>query len=330
VTLVIVGTLLLMPRKYTAESSFMLQTRSSLPSNLSGLASQLGVTVPTGEPNQSPAFYAELLQSREILSAVVDTPIELHVGAVVRAALLADWFGVSGATAELQRDKTIRKLKKAVSVTPSVRTGIVTMRVVTRNPELSQQISQRMLSWLNEFNLQKRQSQASAERKFTEARLEEARQELRDAENQLLVFTQRNRDTRNSPLLSLEADRLGREVTMRQQVYTSVVQAYDRAKIEEVRDTPVITVLQAPERPVRSDPRGIVAKALITLIVGFIVGMWFAMSREAVNPARPGGPSAQADFRSLADQALSDVRHPFRTLGRLFHFSEGRPSASQV
>src|SRR5882672_8794332 len=50
--------LLLLPRHYTAESSFMLQTHSNLPTNLSGLASQFGLTLPTGEPNQSPAFYA--------------------------------------------------------------------------------------------------------------------------------------------------------------------------------------------------------------------------------------------------------------------------------
>src|SRR5204863_7332623 len=97
-TLVMVAVSLLLPRKYTTESSFMLQSRSSLPTNLSGLASQFGVAVPTGDANQSPAFYAELLQSREILSAVVDTPIELHVGSEVRGAPLADWFRVRAAT----------------------------------------------------------------------------------------------------------------------------------------------------------------------------------------------------------------------------------------
>ncbi|TMQ20744.1 MAG: hypothetical protein E6J91_03305, partial [Deltaproteobacteria bacterium] len=296
---VVAVTLLLLPRKFTAQSSFMLQTRQSLPGNLSGLASQFGFVLPTGEANESPAFYAELLQSREILSAVVDSPIALHDGMATRQAPLSAWFAVQADRAALLRDKTIKKLENAVGVQVSTKTGVVTLRVTTRIPELSEQISQRMLSWLNEFNLIKRQSQASAERRFTEARLQETLSQLNDAEDRLLRFTQRNRDTRNSPLLRLEEDRLQRDVTMRQQVYTSVMQAYEHSKIEEVRDTPVITILQAPEQPVRPDPRGLVVKVLLVLIIGFVVGIWLAMTREALWPRLAGYASPQEEFYSL-------------------------------
>jgi uncharacterized protein involved in exopolysaccharide biosynthesis len=316
---------LLWPRNYTAESSFMLQSRQNLPANLAGLASQFGVALPTGEANQSPAFYAELLQSREILSAVVDSPITLHEGVAVRKAALADWFKISGATAALQREKTIKKLRKAVAASVSARTGVATLRVTTRNPELSERISERMLSWLNAFNLEKRQSQASAERRFTEARVEEARQQLREAEERLLVFTQRNRDTRSSPLFSLEQDRLSREVSMRQQIYTSLVQAYDRAKIEEVRDTPVITVLQAPEQPVRADPLYLPIKLILTVIVALVVGIWFAMGREALSPRRATPAAPQTEFAALRAAVGDDWRHPRRTLGRLLRLGAGRP-----
>jgi uncharacterized protein involved in exopolysaccharide biosynthesis len=322
-TLLVVLTVVLLPRKYTAESSFMLQSRPNLPANLAGLASQFGVALPTGDANQSPAFYGELLQSREILTAVVDTPIGLHEGAVVRQAPLAEWLKVRASTSALQREKTIRKLRKAVDASVSVKTGVVTLHVTTRNAELSLRISERMLSWLNDFNLEKRQSQASAERKFTEARLEEARQQLREAEDRLLVFTQRNRDTRSSPLLSLEQDRLSREVMMRQQVYTSLVQAYDRAKIEEVRDTPVITILEAPEQPVRADPLYIVIKLILTIIVALILGIWLAMGREALLPRPPTNAAPQAEFALLRAAVRDDLRHPRRTLGRLLRLGWG-------
>jgi uncharacterized protein involved in exopolysaccharide biosynthesis len=328
VTALVLLIVLLWPRKYTAESSFMLQSRPNLPANLAGLASQFGLALPTGEANQSPAFYAELLQSREILSAVVDSPITLHEGVAVRKVPLAEWFKVHGATAALQREKTIKKLKKAVDASVSARTGVVTLRVRTRNPELSERISERMLSWLNDFNLEKRQSQASAERRFTEARVEEARQQLREAEDRLLVFTQRNRDTRSSPLFSLEQDRLSREVSMRQQVYTSLVQAYDRAKIEEVRDTPVITVLQAPEQPVRADPLDLLIKMSLTIIVALIVGIWLAMGREALLPRRAIHAAPQTEFAVLRAAVGDDLRHPRRTLGRLLRLGGGRLSTA--
>ena len=66
-----------------------------------------------------------------------------------------------------------------------------------------------MLDLVSEFNLEKRQSQAAAERKFTEERSEQARTELLDAENRLQRFLQRNRDFGNDPSLTFERDRLG-------------------------------------------------------------------------------------------------------------------------
>ena len=159
--------------------------------------------------------------------------------------------------------------------------------------------------------------------------MDEARQELREAENRLLVFTQRNRDTRNSPLLRLEEDRLTRDVAMRQQVYTSVVQAYDRAKIEEVRDTPVLTVLQIPEVPVRPDPRGIVTKVILTLIVGTLLGAWLGMAGDALRPQPVRHGSQQAEFNALTSELGQDLRHPLATMGRLVRFGGGNPRSSR-
>jgi uncharacterized protein involved in exopolysaccharide biosynthesis len=308
--------LLLMPRKYTSQSSFMLQTRQNIPSNLTGLASQFGLTLPTSDAGQSPVFYAELLQSRQVLSALVDSPVTAMDGNRPRTAPLADWLRIEDRDSALRREKAIKALSRAIGANSSSKTGVVSLEVTTRYRDLSRVISARMLEWVNDFNLRKRQSQASEERKFTEGRLDEALRQLRDAEDRLLVFTQRNRETGSSPLLRLDQDRLTRDVAMRQQVYTSLVQAYDRTKIEEVRDTPVITVLQPPEAPVRPDPRGIVTKVLLALFFGLAVGVVIAMMRESLQP-RTGvaqGPAAQ-----LADalaEVRSDLRRPARAVTR--------------
>src|SRR3712207_7894583 len=50
---------------------------------------------------------------------------------------------------------------------------------------------------------------------------------------------QRNRDYRNSPELTFQQERLSREVSRVQQLYGRLSEAYEQAKIEEVRDTPV-------------------------------------------------------------------------------------------
>jgi uncharacterized protein involved in exopolysaccharide biosynthesis len=306
----------------------MQQTRSSLPANLSGLASQFGLSLPTGDVNQSPSFYVDLLSSREILSAVVDTRFAVPADGTTREADLTEWLKARGRTAALKREDAIKKLGSRVTVSSSVRTGVITLDVTTRNPLLSQQINQRMLSLLNEFNLEKRQSQASAERKFTEARLEESERQLRDAEDRLLAFTQRNRDTRNSPLLTLEQDRLSREVSMRQQVYTTLVQAYDRAKIDEVRDTPVITLLLEPEAPVKPDSRGVVSKTLLVFILGLILGVLSALVLDSTETGDRERSAELAELERYREQLGQDLRHPLRTLGRLVRLGAGTPPSA--
>ena len=126
------------------------------------------------------------------------------------------------------------------------KTGVVELEVTAGNPGLAQEINQRLIDLVNEFNLRTRQSQAANERAFTERRLEEVRQELRATEDGLQSFLQRNRDYTNSPALTFQVERLQREVSMRQEVFTTLAQEFQQAKIEEVRDTPVITVVEAP------------------------------------------------------------------------------------
>ncbi len=48
-----------------------------------------------------------------------------------------------------------------------------------------------------------------------------------------------------SPLF--EHDRLERPVSMRQELVTAMAQAYEQARVDEVRNTPVITVIDQPE-----------------------------------------------------------------------------------
>src|SRR2546428_650042 len=98
------------------------------------------------------------------------------------------------------------------------------------------------LALVNTFNLERRQSRAAQEKRFVETRRTEARDELQVAEDRLKSFLERNRDYRNSPQLVFDQERLAREVALRQQLLTSLSQAYEQARIDEVRDTPVITV----------------------------------------------------------------------------------------
>jgi uncharacterized protein involved in exopolysaccharide biosynthesis len=177
-------------------------------------------------------------------------------------------------------------------------------------------MSQRILALVDAFNLETRQTQAGEERRFIEARMDAARSELRAAEDQLRTFLQRNRDFRNSPELMLANERLQREVAWRQQVFTSLAQAYEQARIEEVRNIPVTTLIEPPAAPVRPDGRGTAKWGLLALVIGLFSAVLLAFAIEFARRDGRGEDEESLEFGRLRAETLRDLRRPWRLLWR--------------
>jgi uncharacterized protein involved in exopolysaccharide biosynthesis len=219
----------------------------------------------------------------------------------------------------LRRVETIERLAKDVDVDVNSGTNVVSLEVRSRDPELSRQMSERLLALVNQFNQQTRKSRAAAEREFTERRRAEVRADLRAAEDQLQVFLQRNRVYAQSPQLAFERERLIREISQQSQLYSTVSQAYEQAKIEEVRDTPVITILEAPDVPARPDPRRLVRNLALGIVLGGMVGIAIAFARFFGEQLRARNAAEYATFTALRRATVRDLTRPIWLLGRSRH-----------
>src|SRR5215207_98485 len=313
----IVALTLLRPRSYTSSASFMPQTtRSPTGGGGGGIAAQLGLSMLTADATQSPAFYVDLLTSRGILDSMVMTRFRVQTDSGVVEAPLIDLLKAKGKTPARRREAAILALQRSVHADPSLKTGVVTFSVRASDPALAKQVADRMLQLLNAFNLRRRRTQASEERRFAEERLNQARSELRVAEDRLQTFLQRNRVYEHSPELRFEEDRLSREVNMRQQLYTSVAEAHEQARMDEVRDTPVITVIEQPNVPARPDPRGLLKWLVVGLLVGLGLSLGLAFVRELVGRADVEPGSEVEQFRLLWRDTIGDITHPWRLVTR--------------
>jgi uncharacterized protein involved in exopolysaccharide biosynthesis len=302
-------------RTYTVTAAFMPQAKRGA-SGLSGLAAQFGIALPLGETGPTPAFYVDLIKSRPLLGSLVDTRFTYQADTGTATGTLVEVYHSRGRTPALQRDAAIRRVAKNVDASDQPKTGLVDLEVKAIAPELAVQMTRRIIELVNTFNVETRQSQAAAERRFAEQRKVEVARDLRSAEDRLQLFLQRNRDYRNSPELSFQEDRLTRDVSTQQQLYNSLLEAYEQAKLEEVRDTPVLTVVEAPMLPVRPDSRGVITKGLAGLLVGGVLGMLLAFLREAILRLRDQSQPEVGEFRSLSRQLQSDLRRPWQPLRR--------------
>jgi uncharacterized protein involved in exopolysaccharide biosynthesis len=292
---------------FAAESRFAPHSTKAAISNLDAVAAQFGIAVAGGGQTESVEFYSQLLRSRELLQGVVLSSYDKQVvvsGGETRGTPLLELWDITEDTREEQLLEGVRQLRDAVQVSPDLRASILTVRTKAKSPWLAEQINRRLLDLVNQFNLEKRQSQATAERAFVEARMGDAQHELLVAEDSLQRFLTKNRSYAQSPTLQFEAGRLERQVDFRQQVFNSLAQSYEQARIDEVRNTPVITILDAPEGS--GEVQGsLVRSAAMGFLLGAILAVLFALAIEFWHGKRRDKPT---EYEALSDQLRRTVR----------------------
>lgn len=307
----VAGVRLALPRQYASDAAFMPQQSGTPGGNLSGLAAQFGITVPGSEPGESPAFYADLIRSRAVLAPVAESPYRTTGE---RETSLTTLYRVRPGPDRERFEKTIGRLREHLSVTTSRTTDIVRVTIRTPDPLVSQQVGERIIELVNEFNLETRQTQAGEERRFLETRMAEARNDLRVEEQRLATFLARNAQFGRSPALALEHERLQREVGWRQQVFTSLAQAFEQSRLEEIRNIPVITVIEPPTVPVKPEGRGVVRWSILALLAGVVIAVSLAFLLEFFRQSGTEAGEEYAEFARLRREALYDLRRPWRLL----------------
>jgi len=124
------------------------------------------------------------------------------------------------------------------------------------------------------------------------SRLRETEGELAEAEDALLQFYTSNRQYENSPALLTEERRLRQHLNQRVQLQVSLSLEEEKARIENRRNTPFITVIDAPENhAIRTGLRAPVA-APIGFLVGGLVAILIAIPLDTLQHQRVAAGSS--------------------------------------
>ena len=309
-----VGLNLLKPDSYSAFSALMPQ--SPRQSNaLAGIATQFGLALPPSEPGQTPTFYQDLIYSTQLLTTLATSTFPDPANGGAQRPLVAI-LKVEGETPASRVNKAVLTLRRLIKPTVRAKTGVVDVSVRTHDPKLAAAISERLLDLVNRFNLETRQTQAAAEARFIQGRLADAKAELRVAEDRLQYFLQRNREFR-SPELTFQEERLRRDVTLEQQIVLTLSQSYEQARIDQVRDTPAITILERPVPPAEPDPRHHARRAVIGALLGLVLGVLWVWGRDFLRALMGRREPEVREFQTLVDDSTADLRRPWRLVSRL-------------
>jgi len=233
--------------------------------------------IQTGSKGNSPLMYPEIVKSRRVLEQVLVRSYPAEPGG--RPARVIDLIQSTSAGPK-RVELAVKQLRKRVDANLDRRTGVLTIRVRARQPEVAAGIANSLDSLLQDFAIHSFTSQAGENRKFVEGRVSEVRGELDVAEENLRGFRERNLRIGNAPRLLLEEGRLNRAVREQEEVYLTLRRQYELAKIEERRDVPVINVLDAAVVPsFRISPRRAIM-GILGLVIGGTLGIASALVRR--------------------------------------------------
>ena len=245
----------LMSNYYKSTATLLPETeRSKLSAlgNLSDLASLAGIN--PGEVSLV-KLYPRIIVSEAVLKNVLSS--KYYSEKFNDSVTLVRFWGLEQKTPELTYERALAVLRDQLDVAMDVKTSIVSISIETRDARVSADIVNKVASELDKFIRTKRTTNATEQRKWIEARLQEVKKDLENAENGLRDFREKNRRVLDSPELLLEQERMVREVQINSALYTELKKQYELIKIEEIKNIPIITVMDAgrpaalKERPKR-------------------------------------------------------------------------------
>jgi uncharacterized protein involved in exopolysaccharide biosynthesis len=291
------------PRTFTSKTSFVPQQTSQRAGGaLAGVAAQFGISLGSSQSAVSPLFYTELLSSDELLRRIAGYTHSIQTDSALVTGVIADIYGLDYPTEEERLYEAIQILRRVSRITPSNISGVVVIEVTTVWPDLSMQIAQNYLDEVTRFNLEARQSEAIAERDFAEERLAESRVELVSAEDALGEFLRANRSISNSPELTLQRDRMDRRIMILQQVVASLSTAYQQARLDAVRNIPVISIIDQPRVPAVGNARGTITRTIVAASAGSIFILVLLLLKERFVVIKESG---NPDLRELMEHLRS-------------------------
>jgi len=243
----------------------------------SNLASMAGINF-TNDTGDKFALYPEIIQSNFILDRVLNHKFK-NSNKNKNITLFEFWGEDIDSTdiSDLHKktENAKRELKSDyISASIDKKTNLLTLTVlVPRDPLLSAELANYIVELLNIYNIHYRHYKAKDQRIFIEESVNENKDNLKKAETALRLFQEENKDI-SSPDKKLEYERLFTELQVQRNIYIELRKQLEISKIEEIKETETIDILETATVPVQKFK----PKRVINLISFTLVGIAFAVS----------------------------------------------------
>ena len=295
---------LALPDQYTARATILPDAQSNVSAaGLSQLAASFGFAVGRAG-NGLTELYPTMLTSDRILASVMYQRLQTRSGNLQSLVQFWELDKVDSARAY---ERALRRFRdKTLTVGADRRTLVVSIRVTLRDPSFAANVANAMVAQMDSFVRQFQRALAADRVRWIETRLTQVLADLERSEKTLKDFRVRNRLIASSPQLQLQEQQLMRDVETNSTIYVELKRQLEIAKIDEVKNIPVIQVLDYARRPLRKSypPR-------TNIVLGTMILAWLAVG-AAVIGRQPDPTATYQDALDVLRRVRADLASDLR------------------
>lgn len=262
-------------------------SKGGLMNQLSGLASIAGLNVGEAAPTE---IFQNLLQSEKVMSNVIFAKYKTEK--FRDSVNLIQYF-------EIEFDESNPKLKNRKEFLSAYKlltqekiyteidrlTKILSIYVTMPEPQLAADVANKIAESLDLYIRTQRKSYASEQIYYLEERIKQVSDSLINAEESLKRFREQNRIVSQSPTLLLEQGRLMRNVEILQTVYIELNKQMELAKIEQIRDAPVLNIKEYAKNPVQKAGPKRLSSIIQLMFFSIILSLLYTVFSERIKKA---------------------------------------------
>jgi len=279
---------------YKSTSKIMSSTSSGNTSKAFGIAAQFGINLPNllSEPKW---VYPEIIKSRTLAKIMLKRSFDSKKFGNNKSLLKILTVGNDQPMMGMDTLEiiAIENFLSMISISEDPKTSILTLSIEAFEPRLASDINKALIEELDTHQRKYNKAKTSEAKQFIEERILDTEKELMAAEEDLKDFMARNRRIENSPALQLAQQRLGREVTVLIGVFTTLKQQLETTKIEEVKESDYVIVLDLPEIPIKSSNQNKKSDVILSGVIGIFLGVIISFFME--------------HYRSIGDEDLKKI-----------------------
>jgi len=266
----------LFTKYYTANLSLYPAQKEDLGlGQFQSLASNIGLNMPE---NAQDFNIPDIVQSRMIIKKVLDqkwkTVDQLQVDLFSLWGLnRLPWYSKKTAASmdsAFVIEKAINIFKEHMDVTEDRRTGLININISLEDPFVAAGVANFIGNEVQNYIQKENSAQAAKEKAFIFERLKIVKAELEFLELDLKEFKERNRGYDDSPELYMLYSQIFREVDAKNQVYATLQQQLELSRIEEVKKTPSVHILDSAVPPARKSSPNRLMIMIFSGVFGFI------------------------------------------------------------